>query len=159
MTAEAKSRCVRLSQVHSAGGQTPVRDVLPERDVQPHQEEQLHHPLGELHTHTRALSRSGSLITPKLSDPKLVITRPLPPPSSSARQPSGVLPHQENAARRPVPEAHHRRAAGGRVLHQRLRPHAPAHHVSHHTPPLLHGPLHGNGAQPEAPTHCYQQQR
>lgn len=77
MTAEAKSRCVRLSQVHSASGQTPVRDVLLERDVQPHQEEQLHHPLGELHTH--APPRSDSLVTP-VSDPKLVITRPLRPP-------------------------------------------------------------------------------
>lgn len=113
VTAEAKSRCVRLSQVHSASGQTPVRDVLPERDVQPHQEEQLHHPLGELHTHAPSLGRARSsplfltlnLSSPAPSVPPLLLststqrrppssrecctpTRPRGPPSPSCRRTS-----------------------------------------------------------------------
>lgn len=79
-----------FSQVHVAGGQTSVRDLLSEGDLQPHQEKQLHHPLGKLTEQS----------------PRILFFK-LPPPTShnldlqlcAAHQPGSVLPHQANAAR------------------------------------------------------------
>lgn len=72
---------------------------------------------------------------------------------SAARQPSRNLPHQEDAARWPDPEAHHRGPAGRRVLHVGLRSATPAHHLPHGVASVLHGPVCRCGTEPQTPAH------
>lgn len=72
------------------------------------------------------------------------------PPSAPARQPRGRLPHPEDAPDGPRCPPHHSRAAERGVLHFRLHPRPPAHHLPHRPTQVLPRSQQPGPRQPEA---------